>query len=78
MFLITDYYTPQGHQINLSRAGTGAVSGGAPHIGSPLGGGQGATVVQQGSIQQPSQQPQQMPPMPMPLGQTGKYLYFNE
>ncbi|XP_012257845.2 eukaryotic translation initiation factor 4 gamma 3-like isoform X1 [Athalia rosae] len=74
----TGYYlTPPGPQINLSRAGSGAVSGGAQHVGSPLAGGQGATIVQQGGIQQPSQQPQPMQQIPLALGQTEVYQGHN-
>ncbi|XP_046742564.1 eukaryotic translation initiation factor 4 gamma 3-like isoform X8 [Diprion similis] len=71
------YYPQQGPQVNLGRPTAGAISGGAPHVGSPLPGGQGANVVQQGSIQQPSQQPQQMQPMALPLVQTDVYQGHN-
>lgn len=58
--------------MNISRASANAVSGGAQHVGGPLAGAPGAGGVPQGTLQQPSQQPQPIPSMAIPLAQTGK------
>lgn len=57
--------------MGLTRANASAVSGGAQHVTGPLAGAQGAPVVPQGSLQQPAQQAQPLPPMGIPLSQTG-------
>ncbi|XP_024939403.1 eukaryotic translation initiation factor 4 gamma 1 isoform X9 [Cephus cinctus] len=71
------YYQTPSAPINLGRPGAGAVSGGAQHVGGPLAGAQGATVVPQGTIPQPTQQPQPIPPMAIPLTQTDVYSGHN-
>lgn len=63
--------------MNLTRASTSAVSGGAQHVTGPLGGAQGAPVVPQGTLQQPAQQTQTLPPMGIPLTQTDVYAAHN-
>lgn len=60
--------------MNLTRTSTSAVSGGTQHVASPLTGAQGAPVVPQGTLQQPTQQAQPLPPMGIPLSQTGTLL----
>lgn len=70
------YHQPPNTQLSLSRASTSAVSASAQHIAGPLSGSQGATIVPQGSLQQPAQQPQSMPTMTIPLAQTGESLLF--
>lgn len=57
--------------MSLTRASASAVSGGAQHVAGPLTGAQGAPVVPQGTLQQPAQQTQTLPPMGIPLTQTG-------
>jgi len=57
--------------MSLTRASTSAVSGGAQHVAGPLAATQGAPVVPQGTLQQPTQQAQSLPPMGIPLSQTG-------
>lgn len=74
---------PTNTQLSLSRAGASAVTGGAQHVAGPLAGAQGAPVVPQGTLQQPTQQAQALPPMGISLSQTGKsikpcdFRYFN-
>lgn len=57
--------------MSLTRASTSAVSGGAQHVTGPLAGTQGAPVVPQGTLQQPTQQAQPLPSMGIPLSQAG-------
>lgn len=68
-------YWPTGQPntpLSLSRAGASAVTGGAQHVAGPLAGAQGAPVVPQGTLQQPTQQAQPLPPMGISLSQTGE------
>ncbi|XP_076181960.1 eukaryotic translation initiation factor 4 gamma isoform X3 [Ptiloglossa arizonensis] len=69
------YFWPTGQPanttLNLSRAGASAVTGGAQHVAGPLAGAQGAPVVPQGTLQQPTPQTQPLPPMGISLSQTG-------
>jgi len=60
--------------MSLTRASTSAVSGGAQHVTGPLAGTQGAPVVPQGTLQQPTQQAQPLPSMGIPLSQAGTLL----
>lgn len=69
-YFLTDYYAAS-NTMSLTRASTSAVSGGAQHVAGPLAGTQGAPVVPQGTLQQPTQQAQPLPPMGIPLSQTG-------
>ncbi|XP_076664476.1 eukaryotic translation initiation factor 4 gamma isoform X6 [Andrena cerasifolii] len=75
------YFWPTGQPANtplgLSRAGASAVTGGAQHVTGPLAGAQGAPVVPQGSLQQPTQQAQPLPPMGISLSQTDVYSGHN-
>ena len=73
LYLLTDYYAAS-NTMSLTRASTSAVSGGAQHVAGPLAGTQGAPVVPQGTLQQPTQQAQPLPPMGIPLSQTGRLL----
>lgn len=68
-----DYYAAS-NTMSLTRASTSAVSGGAQHVAGPLAGTQGAPVVPQGTLQQSTQQAQPLPPMGIPLSQTGTLL----
>ncbi|XP_014477093.1 PREDICTED: eukaryotic translation initiation factor 4 gamma 3-like isoform X2 [Dinoponera quadriceps] len=70
------YYSPS-NTMSLTRASASAVSGGAQHVAGPLTGGQGAPVVPQGTLQQPAQQTQALPPMGIPLTQTDVYAAHN-
>lgn len=63
---------PANTPLSLSRAGASAVTGGAQHVAGPLAGAQGAPVVPQGTLQQPTQQAQPLPPIGISLSQTGK------
>ncbi|XP_024228238.1 eukaryotic translation initiation factor 4 gamma 3 isoform X2 [Bombus impatiens] len=74
------YYWPTGQPntpLSLSRAGASAVTGGAQHVAGPLAGAQGAPVVPQGTLQQPTQQAQPLPPMGISLSQTDMYSGHN-
>ncbi|XP_043800130.1 eukaryotic translation initiation factor 4 gamma 3-like isoform X4 [Apis laboriosa] len=74
------YYWPTGQPPNtplISRAGASAVTGGAQHVAGPLAGAQGAPVVPQGTLQQPTQQAQPLPPMGISLSQTDVYSGHN-
>lgn len=68
----------------MGRANPTAVSGASQHVGGPLAGTQGTAVVSQATLQQPTQQPQPLPAMGMPLTQPGKQklsilkLFFEE
>ncbi|KAK9303150.1 hypothetical protein QLX08_005097 [Tetragonisca angustula] len=73
-------YWPTGQPntpLSLSRAGASAVTGGAQHVAGPLAGAQGAPVVPQGTLQQPTQQAQPLPPMGISLSQTDVYSGHN-
>lgn len=59
--LIPVFYTSPTAPLSLNRSSATAVSGGAQHVGGALGGAQGATMVPQGTLQQPTQQPQPLP-----------------
>ena len=75
IYFFIDGYWPTGQPntpLSLSRAGASAVTGGAQHVAGPLAGAQGAPVVPQGTLQQPTQQAQPLPPMGISLSQTGK------
>ncbi|XP_012235318.2 eukaryotic translation initiation factor 4 gamma 3 isoform X2 [Linepithema humile] len=73
-----NYYTyMNSSNMNLTRTSTSAVSGGAQHVAGPLTGAQGAPVVPQGTLQQPTQQAQPLPPMGIPLSQTDVYSGHN-
>ncbi|XP_034938150.1 eukaryotic translation initiation factor 4 gamma 3-like isoform X2 [Chelonus insularis] len=61
---------PQNTAMNLSRTNTNTMSGGGQHIGGPLAGAQGTAGVPQGTLQQPSQQPQTIPQMAISLTPT--------
>ncbi|XP_039302709.1 eukaryotic translation initiation factor 4 gamma 3 [Solenopsis invicta] len=74
-YVSTDYYTTS-NTMSLTRASTSAVSGGAQHVPGPMAGTQ-APVVPQGTLQQPTQQAQTLPPMSMPLSQTDVYSGHN-
>ncbi|EGI61462.1 hypothetical protein G5I_10236 [Acromyrmex echinatior] len=76
LYLLTDYYAAS-NTMSLTRASTSAVSGGAQHVAGPLAGTQGAPVVPQGTLQQPTQQAQPLPPMGIPLSQTDVYSGHN-
>ncbi|XP_076621218.1 eukaryotic translation initiation factor 4 gamma isoform X1 [Colletes latitarsis] len=75
------YFWPAGQPanapLNLNRPGASAVTGGAQHVTGPLAGAQGAPVVQQGTLQQPTQQAQPLPPMGISLSQTDVYSGHN-
>ncbi|XP_012058151.1 PREDICTED: treacle protein [Atta cephalotes] len=71
------YYYAASNTMSLTRASTSAVSGGAQHVTGPLAGTQGAPVVPQGTLQQPTQQAQPLPPMGIPLSQTDVYSGHN-
>ncbi|KYM77872.1 Eukaryotic translation initiation factor 4 gamma 3 [Atta colombica] len=71
------YYYAASNTMSLTRASTSAVSGGAQHVAGPLAGTQGAPVVPQGTLQQPTQQAQPLPPMGIPLSQTDVYSGHN-
>ncbi|CAL7944670.1 unnamed protein product [Xylocopa violacea] len=75
------YYWPTSQPANtplsLRSAGASAVTGGAQHVAGPLAGAQGAPVVPQGTLQQPTQQPQPLPPMAISLSQTDVYSGHN-
>ncbi|XP_076249202.1 eukaryotic translation initiation factor 4 gamma [Calliopsis andreniformis] len=75
------YYWTTGQPANtplgLSRAGASAVTGGAQHVAGPLAGAQGAPVVPQGTLQQPTQQAQPLPTMGISLSQTDVYSGHN-
>jgi len=71
-YFSTDYYAAS-NTMSLTRASTSAVSGGAQHVAGPLAATQGAPVVPQGTLQQPTQQAQSLPPMGIPLSQTGTF-----
>lgn len=77
LFRLTDYYTAS-NTMSLTRASAAsAVSGGAPHVTGPLAGAQGAPVVPQGTLQQATaQQAQPLPPMSIPLSQTGMLMDY--
>nr|XP_031840128.1 eukaryotic translation initiation factor 4 gamma 3-like [Nomia melanderi] len=68
---------PANTPLSLSRAGASAVTGGAQHVGGPLAGAQGAPVVPQGTLQQPTQQAQPLPAMGISLSQTDVYSGHN-
>lgn len=74
MFFSTDYYATS--NVNL-RPNTSAVSGGAQHVANPLASAQGAPVVPQGTIQQPTQQAQPLSTMGIPLSQAGTLLLIH-
>lgn len=63
--------------MSLTRASSNTISGGAQHVAGPLAATQGAPVVPQGSLQQPAQQAQPLPPMGIPLSQTDVYSGHN-
>lgn len=69
----TDYYATS-NTMSLGRPSTSAVSGGAQHVANPLASAQGAPVVPQGTLQQPTQQAQSLPTMGIPLTQAGMLL----
>ncbi|XP_018344628.1 PREDICTED: eukaryotic translation initiation factor 4 gamma 3 isoform X1 [Trachymyrmex septentrionalis] len=71
------YYYAASNTMSLTRASTSAVSGGAQHVAGPLAGTQGAPVIPQGTLQQPTQQAQPLPPMGIPLSQTDVYSGHN-
>ncbi|XP_043285612.1 eukaryotic translation initiation factor 4 gamma 3-like isoform X4 [Venturia canescens] len=72
------YQQPQpATPLNISRASANAVSGGAQHVGGPLAGAQGAGGVPQGALQQPTQPPQPIPSMAIPLAPTEVYTGHN-
>ncbi|KAL6260894.1 hypothetical protein P5V15_008422 [Pogonomyrmex californicus] len=71
------YYYTASNTMSLTRASTSAVSGGGQHVAGPLAGTQGAPVVPQGTLQQPAQQAQPLPPMGIPLSQTDVYSGHN-
>ncbi|XP_015438876.1 PREDICTED: eukaryotic translation initiation factor 4 gamma 3-like isoform X3 [Dufourea novaeangliae] len=75
------YYWTHGQPANtplsLSRTGASAVTGGAQHVTGPLAGAQGAPVVPQGTLQQPTQQAQPLPSMGISLSQTDVYSGHN-
>ncbi|XP_019698474.2 eukaryotic translation initiation factor 4 gamma 1 isoform X4 [Harpegnathos saltator] len=74
----TGYYYSPSNTMSLTRASAAsAVSGGAQHVAGPLAGAQGAPVVPQGTLQQPTQQTQTLPPMGIPLTQTDVYAAHN-
>lgn len=73
IYFSTDYYTAS-NTMSLTRASTSAVSGGAQHVAGPLAGTQGAPVVPQGTLQQPTQQAQPLPSMGIPMSQAGTLL----
>lgn len=81
IFYFIDYWPtgqPTNTPLGLSRAGANAVTGGAQHVAGPLAGAQGAPVVPQGTLQQPTQQTQPLPSMGISLSQTGKsYVIYN-
>lgn len=70
---LTDYYATS-NTMNLGRPSTSAVSGGAQHVTNPLASAQGAPVVPQGTLQQPTQTAQPLPTMGIPLQQAGMLL----
>lgn len=67
------FQQPPAATLNISRANGNAVSGGAQHVGGPLAGAQGAGGVPQGALQQPSQPPQPIPSMAIPLTPAGEF-----
>ncbi|XP_012530181.1 eukaryotic translation initiation factor 4 gamma 3 isoform X2 [Monomorium pharaonis] len=71
------YYYTASNTMSLTRASTSAVSGGAQHVANPLASTQGAPVVPQGTLQQPTQQAQSLPTMGIPLPQTDVYSGHN-
>nr|XP_012148386.1 PREDICTED: eukaryotic translation initiation factor 4 gamma 3-like isoform X3 [Megachile rotundata] len=68
---------PANTPLSLNRAGASAVTGGAQHVAGPLAGAQGAPVVPQGTLQQPTQQAQPLPPIGISLSQTDVYSGHN-
>ncbi|CAK9810287.1 Eukaryotic translation initiation factor 4 gamma 3 [Anthophora quadrimaculata] len=68
---------PPNTPLSLSRAATSAVTGGAQHVAGPLAGAQGAPVVPQGTLQQPTQQAQALPPLGISLSQPDVYSGHN-
>ncbi|XP_070158177.1 eukaryotic translation initiation factor 4 gamma isoform X3 [Polyergus mexicanus] len=71
------YYYATSNTMNLGRPSTSAVSGGAQHVANPLASAQGAPVVPQGTLQQPTQPAQPLPTMGIPLTQAGWNSNFN-
>ncbi|XP_011251008.1 eukaryotic translation initiation factor 4 gamma 3 isoform X6 [Camponotus floridanus] len=71
------YYYATSNTMSLGRPSTSAVSGGAQHVANPLASAQGAPVVPQGTLQQPTQQAQPLPTMGIPLTQAGWNSCFN-
>ncbi|KAL6431458.1 hypothetical protein ACFW04_007220 [Cataglyphis niger] len=71
------YYYATSNTMNLGRPSTSAVSGGAQHVTNPLASAQGAPVVPQGTLQQPTQTAQPLPTMGIPLQQAGWNSNFN-
>ncbi|XP_043492134.1 eukaryotic translation initiation factor 4 gamma 3-like isoform X5 [Polistes fuscatus] len=55
------FYASPTAPLGINRSSATAVSGGAQHVGSALGGAQGAAMVPQGTLQQTTQQPQPLP-----------------
>ncbi|KAI4491072.1 hypothetical protein M0802_010489 [Mischocyttarus mexicanus] len=68
------FYTSPTAPLSLNRSNATAVSGGAQHVGGALGGAQGATMVPQGTLQQPAQQPTQLSQMDIVNPSTGKNI----
>ncbi|XP_017890862.1 eukaryotic translation initiation factor 4 gamma 3-like isoform X3 [Ceratina calcarata] len=71
------YFYPTATTPLISRPGASAVTGGAQHVTGPLAGAQGAPVVPQGTLQQPTQQAQPLPPMGISLSQSDVYSGHN-
>ncbi|XP_070158179.1 eukaryotic translation initiation factor 4 gamma isoform X5 [Polyergus mexicanus] len=71
------YYYATSNTMNLGRPSTSAVSGGAQHVANPLASAQGAPVVPQGTLQQPTQPAQPLPTMGIPLTQADVYAGHN-
>ena len=57
----------------IRSATANAVNSNTQHMQGQLTNAQGNSVVPQGSLQQPAQQPQPMPAMTMPIAPTGEY-----
>ncbi|XP_043492131.1 eukaryotic translation initiation factor 4 gamma 1-like isoform X2 [Polistes fuscatus] len=65
------FYASPTAPLGINRSSATAVSGGAQHVGSALGGAQGAAMVPQGTLQQTTQQPQPLPQIDLYSGYNG-------